>query len=146
MFFKKIFLGADHAGVALKTQLLETIKDNTWAHEDLGTFKADVSVDYPDIAASVARAVQGGERACGLLICNSGIGMSIAANRFQGIRAALCHEGLSAQLARQHNDANILILGEGFIGPRLARVCLMEFMMTGFDEGRHRARIQKLDH
>lgn len=145
VLFKKIVLGADHAGFALKESLLKTIQENKWAYEDFGTFRGDVSVDYPDFVGPVVEAVQTGDRVCGLLICNTGIGMSIAANRFSHIRAALCHEGLSAQLTRQHNDANILVLGAGIIGPQMARVCLMEFMMTGFEEGRHRPRLDKLE-
>jgi ribose 5-phosphate isomerase B len=145
MLFKKILLGSDHAGFRLKDVLIKTIHENGWIYEDCGPFQEHVPVDYPDFAASVAQAVQKGERFCGVLICSSGLGMSMAANRFPGIRAALCHETLSAQLARQHNDANILVLGEGLIGPKMARACLMEFIMTGFEEGRHSGRLKKLE-
>ena len=145
MLFKKIILGADHAGFALKETLLQCIRDNNWAFEDKGTFASDLSVDYPDFVRPVVEAVQREAKTCGLLICNTGLGMSMAANRFPGIRAALCHESLSVQLARQHNNANVLVLGGGLIGPHMARMCLLEFMMTGFDEGRHRPRLEKLE-
>jgi len=103
------------------------------------------SVDYPDFAIRVASAVSKGDYDRGILICATGIGMSIVANRFIGVRAALCNDLFSATLSRQHNDANILVMGSRIIGEGLARAILNTWLETPFDEGRHRLRIEKID-
>jgi ribose 5-phosphate isomerase B len=112
--------------------------------EDAGTF-SDASVNYVDYGKKVAAAVSGGRFAKGILICGSGIGMSMAANRFKGVRAALCSDLLSARLSRQHNDANILALGGRLIGDVLAIELVKTFLETEFEGGRHLERIQSMD-
>ena len=114
----------------------------TW--KDLGTFGV-AAVDYPDIAFQVARAVAGGEAAKGILICGSGIGMAITANRVPGVRAAVCNDLYSARMARAHNDANVLALGGRIIGPGLAREIVALFLTTPFEKGRHLRRIRKME-
>ncbi len=109
---------------------------------DLGTHGAD-SVDYPDFAKALAGQVLE-KHIPGILICGSGIGMSIAANRHPGIRAALCHDGLSARLAREHNDGNVLVLGERLIGVDVAKECVRVFFSTPFSGGRHQRRVEKM--
>lgn len=111
--------------------------------EDLGPSTTD-SVDYPDYAQALCGWVLGESSRFGVLICGSGIGMSMAANRFSGVRAALCHDGLSAQLTRRHNDANVLCLGARLIGVDTARDCLKQFLTTDFEGGRHERRVAKL--
>ena len=138
-----VAIGNDHAGVALKSALLPVLAACGFSTLDLGTTSTD-SVDYPDYGHSVAQAVTDGRAQFGIAICGSGIGISIAANRVAGARAALCHTGLSAQLARQHNDANILALGARMIGEAEAKECVTRFLTTGFEGGRHAARVQKL--
>ena len=110
---------------------------------DFGT-RSDESVDYPDFGYQVARAISSGAAWRGVLICGSGIGMSMAANRYPKVRAALCSYGLMARLARQHNDANVLCLGERLTGIEVARDCLHEFLTTQFEAGRHARRVDKL--
>ena len=136
-------IGNDHAGVALKQALLPTVDLCGFQVLDLGT-NSDASVDYPDYGDAVAEAVTSGHAALGLAICGSGIGISIAANRHAGIRAALCHTGLMAELARKHNDANILCLGARLIGKLDAAECVSRFLTTPFEGGRHTARVEKL--
>lgn len=110
---------------------------------DLGT-DSDQSVDYPDYGAVLAKAIVEQKADYGIAICGSGIGISIAANRVAGIRAALCHESYSAQLARRHNDANVLALGARLIGNDVAKECALAFLNTAFEGGRHSKRIEKL--
>jgi ribose 5-phosphate isomerase B len=110
---------------------------------DLGTVSRD-AVDYPDVAEALAAAIRSGRARRGVLICGTGIGMAIAANRHREIRGALVHDGLTARLARQHNDANVLILGGRLLGPELARDCLKIFFTTAFDGGRHERRVAKM--
>jgi ribose 5-phosphate isomerase B len=110
---------------------------------DLGTDATD-SVDYPDFGKAVGEAVAGGQAECGIAICGSGIGITIAANRVAGARAANCASGLMARLARQHNDANILGLGERLLGEEVARDCVNEFLNTDFEGGRHQRRVDKM--
>jgi ribose 5-phosphate isomerase B len=140
----EVLLGADHGGVALKEALLPFLTERQVSWKDLGTF-GDQAVDYPDIAFQVARAVAGGEAAKGILICGSGIGMAITANRVPGVRAAVCNDLYSARLARAHNDANILALGGRMIGPGLAREVVTLFLTTPFEKGRHLRRIRKME-
>jgi ribose 5-phosphate isomerase B len=140
---KCVAVAADHGGFDLKTLLLPELSALGFVVLDLGT-GAREPVDYPDFAAAVAGAIEDGRADSGLLICGSGIGMSIAANRRPSVRAALCHDGLTARLARQHNDANVLVLGGRLIGPEAAKECLRIFFSTKFDGGRHAARVAKL--
>lgn len=138
-----VAIGSDHAGTALKGLLTADLKAMGHAVIDVGTHGGE-SVDYPDFGYAVAQAVAGGEAARGVVICGSGIGISIAANRHPAVRAALCTSGLMARLARQHNDANVLALGERLIGIEVARDCLKEFLTTPFEGGRHQRRVAKL--
>lgn len=139
-----VAIGCDHAAVSLKEQLKERLIQRGFAVVDCGTHDA-VSVDYPDIAAQLCEHIQDGTANWGVLLCGSGIGMSMAANRYYGIRAALCHDVTSATLSRQHNDANILVLGARLIGPEVALQCLDAFATTPFEGGRHERRVEKID-
>lgn len=140
---KTIAIGADHAGYGLKRVLNDDLARNGYVVRDMGT-DGEESVDYPDFASHVAQAVLNGDADCGVLICGSGIGMSIAANRNPGIRAALCFNDEMARLSRQHNDANILVLGARFIPEQEAAKCLDAFLTTEFEGGRHARRVGKL--
>ena len=140
---KTVAIANDHAGLMLKQLLLGEIEQLGYTALDLGTNTAD-SVDYPDFGNAVAKAVTDGRAQFGVAICGSGIGISIAANRHKGIRAALCSTGLAAELSRQHNDANILCLGARLIGDAEARECVKRFLATKFEGGRHAKRIEKL--
>ena len=137
-----IVFGSDHGGFDYKELLKEAVRDWGYAVIDCGTHSAE-SVDYPDYIKPVVKEVLAGAK--GVMICGSGIGMSIGANRFKGIRAALCFDGLTAKLAREHNDANILVLGERLIGKEEALSCLEAFLNTPFEGGRHARRVEKLD-
>lgn len=139
----RIAVGADHAGVALKDHLLRLLDERGIPYKDFGTHGTD-SVDYPDFAADVAHAVSAGEFEKGLLVCGSGIGMAIAANKVPGIRAAAVTEAESAKLSRSHNDANVLALGARLTTPEVARSIVAAFLDTPFDGGRHQRRIDKL--
>lgn len=138
-----IAIANDHAGVALKQALVRELAVLGCSVTDLGTGTTD-SVDYPDYGHKVALEVTSGRALMGIAICGSGIGISIAANRVAGARAALCHSGLAAQLSRQHNDANILCLGARLIGEAEALECVRRFIGTAFEGGRHAARVTKL--
>jgi ribose 5-phosphate isomerase B len=138
----KLAIGCDHAGLALKTELLDALKGRAEV-QDLGTTSSE-SVDYPDFASKVARAVGKGEVERGVLVCGTGIGMSIVANKFRGVRAALCTSELEARMARAHNDANVLCLGQRVIGPGQARAILDVFLATPFEGGRHAQRVKKI--
>lgn len=138
-----IAFGCDHAGVELKRALMHKAEELDCMIVDLGTTEND-SVDYPDFANSVCEAILGGKADYGVLVCGSGIGMSIAANRHKGIRAALCHNEADAKLARQHNDANIICLGERTTPTQDAVRLLEIFLKTPFDGGRHQRRIDKM--
>jgi ribose 5-phosphate isomerase B len=138
-----IAIGSDHAGFALKAKVADWLAGAGYQVLDLGT-DGTSSVDYPDFGRAVGEAVASGRAEKGVIVCGSGIGISIAANRVPGARAALCMTGLMARLARQHNDANILALGERLIGEAVARDCLDEFLNTDFEGGRHQRRVDKL--
>jgi ribose 5-phosphate isomerase B len=139
-----LIIGADHAGFELKETVLKLLSSLKVPFEDAGTYGSD-PVDYPDIAFRVAEAVRSGRAKRGILICGTGIGMSIAANRLSGIRAALCNDLFTARMARAHNDANILTMGSRVVGPGLAEQIVRTFLETPFEKGRHRRRIGKLD-
>lgn len=136
-------MGSDHAGLALRRLLAADLTHAGYQVLDLGTDGPE-SVDYPDFGYAVAESVASGRAWRGVIVCGSGIGISIAANRHPGARAALCTSGLMARLARQHNDANILALGERLTGVEVARDCLHEFLATPFEGGRHQRRVDKL--
>ncbi len=140
----KIYAGSDHAGLALKQSLIKFLQSKGFEVEDLGTYTTD-SCDYPDYAHAVAKKVLAEPNSKGLLTCGSGIGISIAANRHKGIRAALCHTSLEAELSRKHNDANILVLGGRIIGEVLAEDIAEKFYATDFEGGRHAKRIAKIE-
>jgi ribose 5-phosphate isomerase B len=138
-----VAIAADHGGFDLKSILVPELQALGLSVLDLGTMNSD-AVDYPDMAESLAAAIRSGRAQRGVLICGTGIGMSIAVNRHRELRGALVHDGLTARLARQHNDANVLVLGGRILGPELARDCLKTFFTTGFDGGRHMRRVAKL--
>lgn len=140
---KKIGFSADHAGYALKMRLVAHVEALGHVVVDLGPHSED-RVDYPDYGFKLAEAVTKGEVDLGISICGSGIGISIALNRYSGVRAALCHDVTSAKLSRQHNDANVLVLGARLIGPDVAPACVDEFLTTEFEGGRHAGRVAKL--
>jgi len=140
----RLAIGADHAGFNLKDHLRARLSAAGHEVQDLGTHSED-AVDYPDYAARVARAVASGEAERGILVCGSGIGMAIAANRFRGVRAAACADLYSARLCRQHNDANVLALGSRIVAPPLAEAIVEHFLATAFEGGRHERRVAKMD-
>jgi ribose 5-phosphate isomerase B len=139
----KIAIGCDHAAVELKEALLSLLAGKGHEVLDLGTRGAE-SVDYPDFGEKVARAVAGGESDRGILICGTGIGMSIVANKVPGIRAALCSEPFSARMSRLHNDANVLVLGGRVTGRNLAEEIVATWLDTPFEGGRHARRLEKI--
>ena len=138
-----IGVAADHGGYALKQAIKEEILAAGYDVEDLGT-DSEESVDYPDFAEKLVHAISDGRVSRGVLVCGTGIGISIAANRHPGIRAALCYDEETAELARQHNDANVLCLGGRKTGNDLARRMLKIFLDTAFEGGRHARRVGKL--
>lgn len=138
-----VALASDHAGVELKDILKSELAELGFEALDLGTNSND-SVDYPDYGRAVAEAIADGRAAMGVAVCGSGIGISIAANRIKGVRAALCHNPLDARLSRQHNDANILALGARTTDANVAKDCLSTFLNTKFEGGRHQKRVDKL--
>ena len=144
MAFKSIAIAADHAGFDLKAKLADELKSAGYRVLDLGTDNGTTSVDYPDFGKAVAEAVVAGKADAGVIVCGTGIGISIAANRHPGIRAALCHDVTMARLCREHNDANVLALGARLIGEAVARDCLQAFLTTDFAGERHVRRIEKL--
>jgi ribose 5-phosphate isomerase B len=141
----KVALGSDHGGYQLKEEIKKWLTERKEQYEckDFGTFSAD-SCDYPDIAKPVAEAVAAGECALGILVCGTGIGVSIVANKIPGIRAALCSDTFSAKASREHNDANILTLGERVIGRGLALEIVEAWLKTPFAGGRHQRRVDKI--
>jgi ribose 5-phosphate isomerase B len=144
--FHKICIGCDHAAIELKNKLVVFLKEiNIYVH-DIGTNDPDISVNYPDFGIRVAKSVVQKEYDCGILICGTGLGMSMVANRFAGIRAALCNDIFSAKMCRQHNNANILVMGGRIIGDVLAREIVQTFLETSFDGNRHADRLNIFDH
>ena len=137
----KIAIGCDHGGFTLKNEILELLATSDHQVMDQGTFSSD-SVDYPDFARKVCDLVARGVCDRGILICGTGIGMSMAANRNEAIRAALCHEIFTARMSREHNDANVLCLGARVIGPGLALEMVQVWLETKFSGDRHLKRIK----
>jgi ribose 5-phosphate isomerase B len=140
----KIIIGCDHAGFPLKTKLKPLLKSMGHTLEDAGCYSEE-SVDYPVYGKAVAAGVASGEFPRGVLICGSGLGMSMVANRFKGVRAALCNDLFSAVLSRQHNDSNLLVLGGRLIGSDLAAEIVTTWLRTEFEGGRHQRRLAQLD-
>jgi ribose 5-phosphate isomerase B len=139
----RIAIGADHAGFELKELIKHTLDELRIAYRDVGT-DSDESVDYPDFAAAVARAVAGGEVDRGVLVCGTGIGMALAANKVPGVRAAPVMDLETAKLAREHNDANVLALGARVTPPERALDIVRLFLKTEFEGGRHQRRLSKV--
>ena len=140
---KKIFISSDHAGYNLKEQIKERFK-NKYTFQDMGTHNSKISVDYPDYAHKVAKKVKLNKRNVGILVCGSGTGMNIAANKHKNIRAAQCFNLKSTKLSRLHNDANIITLGSRLITKKNALKFVSVFLNTKFDGGRHLRRVKKI--
>lgn len=139
----KIAIGSDHGGIHLKETLKGCLKAQGIEIHDLGTYTED-SCDYPDITKAVCREVTGGAADKGILVCGTGIGVSIAANKIHGIRAALCTDVFSAEMSREHNDANVLCMGERVTGPGLGERILAAWLASDFAGGRHERRVKKI--
>jgi ribose 5-phosphate isomerase B len=139
----RIAIASDHAAYELKAALAAWLREQGHNVLDLGT-ASDSSVDYPDFGHALARAIENGEADRGLALCGSGIGISIAVNRNPACRCALVSEPLSARLAREHNDANVIAIGARLVGPEMARACIETFLSTDFLGGRHTRRVDKL--
>lgn len=140
----KFYIATDHAGLNLKDYTVELLKNKGHEVIDLGPFNKE-RVDYPDYAIKVCNSVLTDNGSYGILICGSGIGMSIAANRHRGIRAALCHDAYTATVARGHNDANILCFGERVVGCGVTESILDAWITSSFDGGRHQDRVNKIE-
>lgn len=136
-------IGCDHGGVSLKKEIIKYLEANNIAYKDFGTYTEE-SCDYPDIAVKVCDAINSKECDKGVLICGTGIGISMAANKIHGIRAALCHDYFSAKYTRLHNDSNIIAFGARVIGSGLAIELLDIFLNTEFEGGRHQIRVDKM--
>lgn len=140
----KIAVACDHGGYALKRIILQYLQASGLEYEDFGTHGTE-SCDYPDFANLAAGAVSSGACERGILICTTGIGMSMAANKVPGVRCALCTDSFMARMTRQHNDANVLALGSGVVGEQLALDIVRTFLETGFEGGRHARRVDKVN-
>jgi len=139
----KISIGADHAGVELKDHLAELLRSEGHEVIDQGTHGKE-SVDYPDVAARVSKSVVSHETERGVLVCGTGLGVAIAANKIHGIRAATCNDLFTAQMCRAHNDANVITLGSRVVGPGVAEEIVRTFVATDFEGGRHGRRRDKI--
>lgn len=139
-----ILIASDHAGFALKQHLAAFLASLGHEVRDLGV-ESERSVDYPDFAHRLAAAISAGEADNGILICGTGLGMSMTANRHPGIRAAVCHDAYTAEMARRHNDANVLCMGGRVTGPAIAEQMVAIFLATPFEGGRHRRRVGKIE-
>ena len=141
----KLVIGSDHGAVDLKEEVKELLKAEfpEVEGEDKGTFGKE-AIDYPDVAEKVCTPVANGEADRGIVLCGTGIGISIAANKIKGIRAALCHETYTAKMSRQHNNANILAMGGRTTGPEIAKEIVRTWMTTEFEGGRHERRVNKI--
>lgn len=140
----RIALGADHAGFELKDTIAQHLRERGVEVVDLGTNSGD-RVDYPDFGAAVGRAVADGAAELGVAVCGSGIGIAMAANKVPGVRAAVAHDETSARLSREHNDSNVLCLGERLIGETVALACIDAWLDATFEGGRHAGRVDKLN-
>jgi len=140
----RVIAGSDHAGLLLRAEAVKLARDGGFEVEDLGPFSGE-SVDYPDYARRVGEAVAAGRARLGLLVCGTGIGMSIAANKVKGVRAAHCTTEYEARMARLHNDANVLCIGERVVGLGLGGAIVRAFLETAFEGGRHARRVEKMN-
>ena len=140
----KIAIASDHAGYKLKEDIKVFLKSKKHSVKDLGPYSGDFSVDYPDFARKTARLVTSKKVSRAILVCGSGIGMSIAANRFKGVRAASCESPYTAKMCRMHNDANILCLGARILPPKEALKIVRVWLSSDFEGGRHKRRVKKL--
>ncbi|MEM6471029.1 MAG: ribose 5-phosphate isomerase B [Planctomycetota bacterium] len=140
----RIALGSDHRGVQIKARLAHALQEHKFEIMDEGTF-GEASVDYPDFAEAVAKRVSGGDADRGILICGTGIGMAITANKFCGVRAAPCYDEVMVEMSRRHNDVNVLCLPGDLIGDRSIDDLVLRWLQTGFDGGRHKDRLTKID-
>ena len=138
-----IAIGSDHGGFALKQEIMKHLEERKLEYIDFGTYSSD-SCDYPQYGAAVGRAVASGSCERGILICGTGIGISISANKIHGVRAALCGDCFSAEMTRRHNDANIVALGARVVGPGLALKIVDTFLDTEFEGGRHARRVEQM--
>ena len=138
-----IAIGSDHGGYALKQEIMKHLEDRGLEYIDFGTYSSD-SCDYPQYGAAVGRAVASGSCERGILICGTGIGISISANKIHGVRAALCGDCFSAEMTRRHNDANIVAFGARVVGPGLALKIVDTFLDTEFEGGRHARRVEQM--
>ncbi|MEC6748974.1 ribose 5-phosphate isomerase B [Marinilactibacillus sp. XAAS-LB27] len=139
----KIAIGSDHVGFELKPAILEYLTELGYTIEDFGAYSGD-RVDYPDYSKKVAEAVLSEEFDRGILICGTGVGISIAANKFKGIRAVVCSEPYSAKLSKEHNNTNILAFGSRVVGPELAKMIVKEWLDSKYEGGRHSKRVEKI--
>ena len=139
----KIALGCDHGGYALKCDIIKLLEAKGYAYEDFGCHSLD-SCDYPDFGEAAARAVASGDCEYGIVICTTGIGISIAANKVAGIRCAHCADSLQAEMTRRHNNANMMAIGAGFTGKNMAERMVEVFLSTEFEGGRHERRVNKM--
>lgn len=140
-----IAIGCDHAGYHLKAEISQLLKDLNLQVEDVGCHGPDVSVHYPLYGKKVVEAILSRSQGRGILICGTGLGMSVIANRFPGIRAALCHDVYTAEMSRRHNDANLLVLGGRVLNPEKAREIVKVWLTTPFEGGRHQERLDLLE-
>lgn len=140
---KRIAIGCDHRGFSLKEMIMSVLETSGYTYRDFGCYSTE-SVDYPDFAQKVGEAVASGDFDEGILVCSTGIGMCIAANKIRGIRAALCHTVFAARRARQHNDANVLCLAAEDVDTKLALEIVRTFLTTDFEGGRHARRVSKI--
>ena len=135
-----IAIGSDHGGYALKQEIMAYLESQGVSYRDYGCYSEE-SCDYPDIAAAVCSAINGGDCEKGILICGTGLGISLAANKVKGIRAAVCSEPFTAKMARAHNNCNILAFGARVVGPELAKMIVETWLNTDFEGGRHQRRV-----
>jgi ribose 5-phosphate isomerase B len=141
---KQLAIGSDHAGLELKQVLIKELQQRGLAVRDYGT-NSPASCDYPDFAHALAASIQSGEHALGILVCGTGVGMSIAVNRHPGVRAVVCSETFSARASRQHNDTNVLCIGARVVGPGTALDIVDAFLGAEFEGGRHANRVAKIE-
>lgn len=139
----RVVVGSDHRGFSIRPKVVELVRQLGHDAEDAGTFSPD-AVDYPDVAAAVAGRVASGEVDRGILVCGTGVGMCIAANKFPGVRAAPCHDDITAEMSRRHNDANVLCLSADLLGERLIGRMIEIWLNTPFEGGRHARRLEKI--
>ena len=139
----KIALGSDHGGYALKCDIIKLLEAKGYEYQDFGCYSLE-SCDYPEFGEAAARAVASGECEYGIVICTTGIGISIAANKVAGIRCAHCADSLEAEMTRRHNDANMMAIGAGFTGKNMAERMVEVFLTTEFEGGRHQRRVDKM--